>query len=1091
MTDFEFEIPADAPQPFQQVNPPTTEEVDAARRQVKGERPSLGKALGAAYELESSVAALNRMAELNLDDDPGFVLSEPLLKELTKDVPAEYHENFVEARSEKHARQIREQILTETANNETLAARGWQGIGLQMGVALTDPIALGVTAVTGGAFGALSKAGRLRRALQAGAVAGAENAAIETLITSASQTRGPEDVLYAGLGGFILGGGIAAALPRATNERALALADEVAGELDRQVLAKAGAPIPPAAVKPALDVSDPAIERLAADLDAADEELRNAGAAQVASPPSDPVVDNAFTKEQLDAPRTAFGGARIDIVGRLKSSPIGPVRWLAGKLAEDGVGNADKSIPTEIGASEIASNLRARWETQFYRTVDGAFKDWLRENNLPWTARYTQRDAFFQQVSAAIRGESAESAAIKAAASKSREIFADVLAKAKEAGVFGFENVEANPRYLTRLFSPTQIRTFDARYGESVVKLLSGAIRRATDTDDELATKVAKGYWQKLRRYGAGLDTHIARSLSPDAQDVLREVLEDSQLPDADIARIMDAITPSKETQPITRARKRTLLDESFAMRLYNNETGTTEVVKVSDLFENNAETIMATYLTQLSGHIALAQKGFKSRREFMRQLEQIQAYASHRGIPLRAIDAQVGALRKLYDYLTGAPLEADPMSALAQAGRLVRDTNFVRVMNQTGAAQAAEFGNILSFGGVRAMLAHLPEFRQMLSRAKTGELADDELADELETWVALGTDRLRHPLRPRLDERNQAFDIPSLPKAVNASLQKYDVALQYGKRVTADISLMAPITLAQQRLAMKSIVQKFVNLAHGDTKWKAERLAALGLSPKMTERVLKQIRKHADTEPSRFFTGRKLRRVNFDKWMDDDAEAANAFIMATYRLGRRIIQENDVGTLPLFIHSTLGKLLFQFRTFMLGAWSKQTLHNLHMRDMETAQSFLFTSLMASVLYVAQTSINSAGRADAQEFRDERLQPEEIAKAAFQRAGWASLIPATYDTVSMLTLADKPTFAFGRSTGLASDFIKGNPTVDLLNSAARATKGLVSAPLRDDYDYSQDDFRAATNLLWFKNALGVSNVLNTLSSNLPEDSRSQ
>ena len=1060
-TPFEFETPADTVVPFQVVNPASTEAVAEAQREAEGDEASLGEAAGAAFELTNSLAALRRMEETVSEDDPNFVLTKPLLDELTADIEPELHQNFTEARSEKHARQLRDRILQEKADTETVASRGWQGVGLMFGAALTDPVALGLSAATGGTVGMLSKAGRLRRFLTAGSLSAAETAAVEAFITSTQETRGIEDVLYSSLGAFTLGGGIAA-LPRARNDRALQIAEEIADSIDRQLLAKAG-----------VQVAEP---------------LRTTGAAQVRS---QPVVPNEFTAEELNAPRTAFGSLRFDIIGRLKSSDHGPTRAFASKLAEDAVGNADKSIPTEIGASEIASNLRARWETQFYRTADGAFDEWLSESQLPWTARYTQRDAFFRAVTDAVRTGNAASPAVAKAAKTMREIFADIVPKAKEAGVVGFENIDTNPRYLTRLFSQDAIRQLDAKYGTAAIEqLLKGAVRSATNVEDELAGKIASGYWKKLRRLGAGLDVHVARSLAPDAQDVLRDVLEESALPDAEIDRIFAAISPERGL-PVTRARHRTLLDETFALKIENPATGELDTVRVSDLFENNAETIMSVYLTQMAGHVALGRKGIKSRKDFMKKLEQIQADAVHGGVPLAVAEDNTASLRKLYDYLTGAPLESDPMSTYAQAGRLLRDTNFVRVMNQTGLAQATELGNIISHAGIREMLTHIPEFRKMLKRAKSGELADDDLADELETWVGLGTDRLRHPIRLQPQERGQALDVPRLPEGMNKALQKYDTALQYGKRVTADISLMAPIVLAQQRLAMKSIAQKFVNLAHGDRKWREERLAALGLNPQMTGRILEQIRKHTDTEPSSLFTGRKVKRLNIEKWMEDDAEAADAFVMATYRLGRRIIQENDVGSLPLFVHSTLGKLMFQFRTFMLGAWTKQTLSNIHMRDMEAAQSFLFTSMLAGTLYMAQVGINSAGRGDAKEYLEERLVPEEIAKAAFQRAGWSSLMPAAYDTVSTLTFADNPTFAYGRSTGLGSGLLKGNPTVDLIDNAGRAAKGTVSSLLRDDYDYSQDDFRAATNLLWFKNAFGVTNVINLLSNNLPEDSRNE
>ncbi|WP_164139688.1 hypothetical protein, partial [Stenotrophomonas maltophilia] len=53
------------------------------------------------------------------------------------------------------------------------------------------------------------------------------------------------------------------------------------------------------------------------------------------------------------------------------------------------------------------------------------------------------------------------------------------------------------------------------------------------------------------------------------------------------------------------------------------------------------------------------------------------------------SVDADVSRLQFMFNGITGIPSDFD-RTKLAQAVRLVRDYNFVRVMNQVGFAQVA-----------------------------------------------------------------------------------------------------------------------------------------------------------------------------------------------------------------------------------------------------------------------------------------------------------------------------------------------------------------------------------------------------------------
>lgn len=81
-----------------------------------------------------------------------------------------------------------------------------------------------------------------------------------------------------------------------------------------------------------------------------------------------------------------------------------------------------------------------------------------------------------------------------------------------------------------------------------------------------------------------------------------------------------------------------------------------------------------------------------------------------------------------------------------------------------------------------------------------------------------------------------------------------------------------------------------------------------------------------------------------------------------------------------------------------------------------------------------------------------------------------------------------PVFAYGRSTGLASDAFLGNPSIDLVNKVSSAVGGSMKAAVRSDYDFSQKNFRDMWGLVWFSNAMVARNISEIMADGLPKRS---
>lgn len=1106
-----------------------------AQQRIEDSKPGIGEAWGMARDLESiKGASVNLAAEMAYDADPNYRLKDDNWEELTKDIPTEDQHIFGDARSAQHARWIREQYLSEIDKQQRLGTMGASGIALQFGAAIFDEGNLALALIPElAAVGGAHKLTRLQRALRVGAYSAAENAAVESYLQQASQTRGAEDIMYAALAGFALGapiGAIRRGEAQATVQtdaeaEAMAEAARRAAEgLDRQVVdditkdaeggTKADQPDKesiytdedyvhsrrmlnnyedalkylqrgtdnlddvPEELQDIVKKYQDDPEGLALELEMHRQELdeieanfdRSTGAMQVdqSRVPDELRPDDQPTPEELNAPTTVFGKLRYDMVGRIMSSQNPLARFFGSKLAEDAVGHADGRIQ-KATASEYATRLQDTALTNVYRAAEPALKMWAKEQGLPFHTNLTNRSAFFTEVSRSIREGGTGNVHVDKVAQQMAAEFNELRRLASEANVKGFRGIEENPNYLPRLHNKQLINELNNKYGKGqMIDLIAGAIRRAqSDLDSDMVMKIARGYWSKIYKMANNHDTEFAHPISRESADFVRELLEEAGVHGDELEGMVESFLRTKPREGrVKYAKFRTGMDESFSMKL-KDPAGRMVDVGIAELFENDAEKLFSHYARTVSGHIAVADKlGIRSKAEWETQKARINAHGHRIGMSQKDIDSDIKKLDTLYRGITGSPLETDANSTFARNARLLRDFNFVRIMNQVGFAQLAEIGTLLGTAGWRATLKHVPEIRNVYKTAKDGKL-DDEFLAELEVIAPIGTDRLRNQVATRFDEHG--FE----------SYGKIDQTLQIGKRITGDISGMSWVNIALHRMASRAIAQKFLNTAMGKGGFSAKRLASYGLSEEDFGKISKMMKEHATLENSAFGKG-KIRKLNFEDWTDP--EAKQLFSDAMFRAGRKVIQANDIGNTHEFMHSTLGKIITQFRSFMLVAWSKQTLHALHMRDIEAFNSFMFSMAFGGLAYVAQTSVNYAG--DSKEL-EKRLDPVTLAGSAFMRSGMASLIPAAVDTVAGYGDFEK-VFGYGRSTGLGAGLIMGNPTADAVMKMGELPKLLSN--VRSDRDFSQKQFRDLTSLMFFSNATGVRNVLGAIQDELPRQS---
>ena len=799
------------------------------------------------------------------------------------------------------------------------------------------------------------------------------------------------------------------------------------------------------------------------------------------------VYSKYMAKELLDAEETseAFMNSkfwsffRLDRAGVTDMSANKLVRGVSEILYES-IGKVGKNWVRAKTMSQVKNFELNRQRMLYYRGWVRHYDEWLKENNFSRLRLegISKRSEFNELLARAIRGEVVQSPVVNQMAKIHAERMKDMLDMAKAAGVRGADKVIENSNYLTRIYSKVKMSEMVAKHTEEgVAQFLAKAMRGGIDNKANL--RLAKYLIRVVRKGKEENQINLGSLFTAKAEDLQRILKESTDLDNGAIEEIILAMFPSKpNTSTIFRSR-RVKLDES-----YSDDT-----MSISQFLENDAEVLFLNYTNNITGQIALAQRGFKSSSDWRAMRRQIEKEYDRLNID-SADKTRVNELKALdsgYDHLIGKPLE-NITTNFSTFGRIMRKYNFARIMNQVGFAQLAEIGVLTANIGLKQTIKHLPEMRRLLKRMKNGEIDDEFMKEAEELFGGFGSERLINQVANQTDEFGS--------RVGKKGISNVERGLDHVGRFTADISGMNLVNTLMKRIALKGMVQKYVDEAFGGAKaLSKKRYQDLGISETMQKRILDAIKKHSITDEGAL-TKRKIRRLNADNW--DDAEAAETFAYAINRWGRRTIQENDIGEtmfLGGFTDSTLGKIMFQFRGFMMTAYGKHLLHGIKMNDMTAYMGFMSSMVFAGLAYTAQMNAQAIlmNKRDRKKFMEKKFGStnEEIimsiAKASFQRSAFASLLPAFIDSGLGVVGAD-PFFHY-RSTGLDSNIITGNPTYDLIfNKAIKGTRGTIKSMWDKDYEFSQSQYNDLTQLLLFQNALGIQNVIKKIgSSTLPKN----
>lgn len=1066
-------VTAEGPEPADEIEPyesslrsPVTRPTDIEKR----EREQLRQEQAEQFADESESEAWRDARELNsltknamdtlrvksLEDDPSWdpdadTIQEIAGEDFNKDASIpddrvdELYEEIANTTSRKQAEAVRDRWFEQQEAAERLQSQGlFKNLTYSIGASVADPtaVAAGVGASAtlgplGGAAIALTRAGKgVKTGLRISGIAGA-TAAGESGFQSLRAYEDNNAAMYAA----ILGGAGASlgpafrAVPGAT-DKLTGMFKRSGDEAERLMENEIG-------------------QAYSGKSDAGSQDAGAAGVSRVTPLDNENLTTENFHEEFLKdpervAPVTAFGKGRYSAMAQGKRSKNPLVRAVANNMAEDAVGNRNKNVPIQYGASERKVDYQNQKLAKWAKSNNVNQKK-FREDNPGLTA-----DEFQRRVTRHQRGVVDDpDPSVRDQARVMGELFDEMHTDLTNPGEYrgqvrrsvkGFEPEKGKyvENYVPRRADMDAQRSLVTEMGTpNLERVIAGAFRKATpEATDQEALRAASTWLNTRRKIDAGINNGhgSAEDILNEAGDDLAEKLTELDIMSrAEVEEIVEdlSITADRKADgsgDLTQSKRRMKMDEGFSMEVRRNpETGSgSRVVRVDELFDNDANRLMESYTRNTAGAVAMARmdipgvaNGITSRDDWTKIKNDARKYAIEHGHDVDETNKAMAQMDFLYESIRGNTKynESNPWF---QGMRRTRDWMFMSVMGASGWAQIPEIGTVMGAVGVRNLAKSVPEFGKFRRNALSGKL-ENRAAEEIESNMGYSTQWVQNSKYSRRHEvmGNMIGDT----KGQSQFWNRVDQGLHTGTRGVSLASGLEPVSTVLQRFSVGAMQNRWGEAAvKGKLPWSRERLATMNLTERQASAVTAQIRQHAEMSESGV-----IKQMNYDKW---DPDVAANYQEGLMRNARRVVQENDIGSMRQIMSHPIARSILQFRSFISNAYEKQLLHGVHQRDIQTLNQFLTSTFFGGMSHVARTKIASIGRDDEEKYLKQHLTWDEIGKASFERSSFSSIIPTALDPLGY-NIFDS------RTTGLSSGIL-GNPSAQAIDKLARSAQDVLT-----------------------------------------------
>lgn len=773
---------------------------------------------------------------------------------------------------------------------------------------------------------------------------------------------------------------------------------------------------------------------------------------------------------------------RWDFYTQINQSGNPHLQFLAHKLIKDAIGN-DTHEAQGWTASELKAQFRRTMEGAFHVEAQHALDGIAQTRKLNIFQKTAYKDQFYNDLTKVARGDVDILKAnpdiaphLQKAAKGLTDFYTDMRRKMLDAGVEGADGIPDNPQYVNRQWKQDNIRDAFRAYGNQMYEVIGRALKLEGVSGDA-ATAKAKGFMDAVMKLEF---SHALQDINLHARDLvtLREELTNSGLKDHEINSLVDLLFERKagdagDTGNPGPLKYRMALDENHMERM---EDGS--VFKVSDLFENDSRNLSGRYMNSMGGHLALAEVGIKSRAEFARRMKAAEDHQADNSMTTGA--AKFNRAKQLtqdaYDNITGRPMSTQSFNRLDRILNGMRAFARSAMLGQLGIPAALEMKNAVGLTSMRAAMQHMPTFAKIIRSFQAGHPVPE------------GMDRVVHALTGHGLEHVSAYS-----RQHEIADGTYDHGLTWSDRMitkfengTAKLSHAVDylsgnsfVTAATRKMAAIMSIQKHVDYATGKiamTDSLRERMTHNGVGTDDQPTIHDALKKYATLDDG------KIDNLDYEKWSKESPESYSKFQLLISREVRDQIQDHDLGETIPFMHTTVGKIFSELKTFVLVGHAKQFLKSMHYRDSTTAVQWMYSFVGAALEYSFQNSVNFAGD---QETLQKRLTPQAIAMGAVSRMSVLGMLPNLMDTAYQPISGGQSLFNGTANTDNRNIFL----TPSMIMGARLATLTQVAGSSVNPFStntITQKNMQDALYAIPGGNLFGMRNLNNYVSSSFPK-----
>lgn len=733
------------------------------------------------------------------------------------------------------------------------------------------------------------------------------------------------------------------------------------------------------------------------------------------------------------------------------------IRWL-----ENAQGGAYHGKTASI-LSDVNNNLIRSAEKNRYN--DG-FSQYLKETGRhpmdylkPSVSRQFDREIY----SAIVNGiPDGTPSGVRLAAEGIRDKLAKALELRKAAGERGFEDVQSAADYIPKIIDGIKVTEATNRIGkDAVINLLSlGYQTGKYKMGKKAADAVAKA--QYLRASDATLSSRVSfdRVVSQEQQAMLVADLKKAGVPDD----IIDHFIEGNELREMADA-----VSSRAKQSLGINTEATIDGIKVQDLMNTNVGELAENYGKEAAGGAALARMGFKSKQDAFNAIDAAErAGRNMEGADIQQLRQEADMLRDAVRLISGNTIDQDPNSGIVRATRRMREVTGLLRLGQMGFAQAPEIARSIVKMGLGTVLSSVPATKFLRSRAARvggkaqGELLEPELREVEELLGYVGEDNWMSGWNVRHDEFGEsASNIGKLSQVM-------DNFLAAGGRINTVLSGFKAVQGGSEKIVNRSIMKRLKQHLEGTKELPKRDLDEIGWD----ETFMSRLKRHFD-ENQKYdkFNGRDIRLLNFEDMEPDMREMVG---VGMRRLAGRLIQRNFVGDEGIWMNKWWGKAITQFKSFSIVSLEKQLVHDLRGDKAQAAMILGWSSLLGYAAYASQMQLQALGRADRDEFLDQKFSSENLAMGVFNKLPQTASLSLGGDFLATMGLMPESLMqAPGRMGFQQMGFGELVPAGGVVGDAVDLSRALASYASGDDDVGTRQVVDKLRRLVPLANTIGV------------------